>query len=155
MQILRPVNIPKLLKTRVLLSFIRNSGNWTLETSLYKDPQICLTYRVLHQSQHLPHVWSDHWVLKVLYMHGPHNYTVLYLTRRVLRRNQSIAEENVSLYRRPSSNQEVVGSIPTWVRLWFFFFTATQTCTEHSVFIYVGISRNIIQCKNVFLHDIM
>ena len=36
------------------------------------------------------------------------------------------------------SNQEVVSSIPTPARLWYFF-TAAQTCTEHSVFIYVGI----------------
>ena len=28
-----------------------------------------------------------------------------------------------------------------WVRLWYFF-TVAQTCTEHSVFIYVGIMQN-------------
>ena len=32
----------------------------------------------------------------------------------------------------PDSNQEVVGSIPTWARLWYVF-TAAQTYTEHSV----------------------
>ena len=35
---------------------------------------------------------------------------------------------------RLSSNQEVLGSIPTRVRLWYSF-TVAQICTEHSVFI--------------------
>ena len=43
---------------------------------------------------------------------------------------------------RLSSNQEIVDSIPTWAHL-HYFFTAAQTCTKHSVFIYDGIRAKL------------
>ena len=52
---------------------------------------------------------------------------------------------------RLSSNQEVVGSIPTRVRLWYFF-TADQTCTEHSLFIYVEIRQQNIYIQYNQIH---
>ena len=102
MRILRPVNTPIVLKTRVEFHQKRRQPDFG-NVSLYyiNDSQVGLPYRVLRQSQHLPH--ASPITSSGSSLLGPQNYSYIHVPDMPCYANWNLAGldnmfGNVSLY---------------------------------------------------------